>query len=80
MIKVYGMTIMQRTGQYRAVVACKTQAEAARAFGVSLHEFRNYGCQTSNLREIEAAMKEPGQIFGRPLNSRDDPYININGY
>lgn len=67
-MKVFGVNY---DGRSRRIVAAKTKKEAAQRLGVSLHQFRNYGCQTGNQEEIELAMREPGVVWsiGFALNS-----------
>jgi len=50
-------------GQIRAVVAVKSRAAAARAFGVKDSFLREYGSITANEQEVAAAMSKPGAVF-----------------
>jgi hypothetical protein len=59
------------------IVAAKSQAEAARAFDVSVHEFRSYGSATSNVREVAVANTRPGIVFERPLDDRNAEYTEV---
>ncbi len=56
-MKVFGANL---DGRYRGIVAATSQANAAALLGLSLHSFREYGCQTGNRDEIALAMQEPG--------------------
>lgn len=69
-LKVWGTLIVRHGlpgatshGQIRAVVAVKSRAAAARAFGVGNAYLRDYGSTTNNRKEIEAAMSKPGTVF-----------------
>lgn len=55
-------------GQRRAIVATTSQKKAAEAMGITLYEFRTYGCETGNKKEIEQAMSSPGTVFHCPLD------------
>lgn len=55
--------------QTRAIVAAPSQKAAAEAFGVSLHEFRNYGGETGNAGEIEVATSDPGVVYWSDLDT-----------
>lgn len=50
-MKVWGGTF---DGRKRLTVMARTQADAARAFGISTYLLRQYGGATSNITEIEA--------------------------
>lgn len=70
-MKVYGMLMWTneaapaRNGnrQVRRIVMAKNQKEAAALFRVSVHDLRNYGCETGNATEIAVASAKPGTVF-----------------
>lgn len=70
-LKVYGCGWM---GHSRRIVATTSQKEAAKLIGVSLSEFRNYGCETGNEEEIKVAMEKPGTAFERKRWSAKEPW------
>lgn len=61
-MKVWGTNIFWQGEQRRAVVAAKSQKEAARLFGVSLYELRNYASETGNEVEVRIASESPGRV------------------
>ena len=63
-LKVFGGLTMKRGSRFqeRTVVATTTQKKAADLLNMSLHEFRNYWCETGNEAEVEAAMAKPGEV------------------
>lgn len=72
-LKVFGINIHGRAprgryvhNQYRAVVAARSQAEAARLLGVGLYYFRGYGTETGNRIELALALGKPGTVFSVP--------------
>lgn len=68
-MKVYGTHLMAaewwptEARQPRVVIAAKSKAAAARALGLTLHSFNQYGSITGNKDEIAAAMSRPGIPF-----------------
>ena len=72
-LKVWGghLHIGDAKGQRRAIVATRTKAEAAKAFGVSMYWLNLYGSQTGNAEEIAVATAEPGVVFHRHIDDRD---------
>lgn len=60
----------RRVSQVRVAVAAHSQAEAARALGVTLGHLRNYGGETFNPQELEAALARPGVPMIRALDDR----------
>ena len=82
-LKVWGITLpsLPRDGlggpQVRGIVATTTKKEAARLFGVSLYDFVNYACETSNEIEINTAKVKPGQVFGSNLNDWEKSFKEI---
>lgn len=64
-LKVYGGTF---DGKHREVVAVTSGKKAATMFGISYNLFQQYGCETGNKKEIEAAMSQPGTVFIRKVN------------
>ena len=73
-MKVYGMIVQGPGRQYRAIVAVKTQKQAAEAFRVKLHHFRDYASATGNEHEVAVAMSKPGAVFWRPAHNYSVPY------
>jgi hypothetical protein len=74
-MKVYGTMLLAAPGwptecrQPRVVVAAKTKAEAARAMGITVYAFGQYGGVTGNPEEIAAAMSRPGVPFVQKAES-----------
>lgn len=67
-MKVYGVVL---GGRFRAVVAARSKAAAAEAFGTTVRHVTVYGSVTGNREEVEVAMAEPGVAWTRPCNSTD---------
>lgn len=63
-LKVYGGTVMRKTGQHRAVIAAHNAQEVADALGnASAYYVRRYWSVTGNVKEIEAAKARPGVLL-----------------
>jgi hypothetical protein len=60
--------------QAEVIVAAKSRAAAARAFGCSDHDLKNYGGETGNDIQITTAMAATGTVFWKPLNDVTDDY------
>ena len=57
--------------QVYAMVAAPTQTEAARLFGVSLHQFRQYASDPDG-PQVQPALDRPGVVLAHPLDSRGE--------
>lgn len=76
-LKVYGWTSQRYykgKPQARCIVAASSWAEAARLSGDKAHLMRTYGSTTSNAREVEAAMAQPGVVLARVLDDWTGEY------
>ena len=76
-MKVYGVSTYLRgiEKQVRVIVAARSEKAAAAAIGISLYEMRTYGSDTSNPKEITAAMSKPGAVFYKRTNAGEsEPY------
>ena len=82
--KVWGGMMMSRaTGKWeqrRVIVRARSQKEAAKMAGVSLHEFRGYWGETGNKLELEVADRvgmwvEVGERWNNPayVEVKDGP-------
>ena len=68
-MKVYGINWC---GRERRIVAARSQKEAARLMRTSVHNLREWGCETGNQEEIEQAMLEPGLVWSCEITGRTD--------
>lgn len=74
-VKVYGATLWVQAcppapngnRQARVIVAARSMADAARAFGHTASAIRNHCCKTGNAEEIRIATAHPGVALWRPL-------------
>jgi hypothetical protein len=79
-LKVYGVTLIVNEcppaangcRQARCIVASTSQSKAADLFGMTIGQFRSFGCETGNAKEIEVATAEPGVVFWSPLDWSED--------
>ena len=82
-LQVWGCTKHGRRGytpinswdrQTREIVAARSRAAAARAFGMEDRHLKDYGNVTSNAIECAVALAEPGVVFWRPLDQYKAPW------
>lgn len=71
-MKVYGGRFWLHTRYVHAVIAAKSQKEAAAKAGVALHEVRTYWSETANDHEIAAATAQPGVLLFSQKDYGDD--------
>ncbi len=86
-LKVFGTALMisredaaklklpSHVRQARVFVACPSMAAAARAFGISNYEARNYVGETGNESEVCYAMSSPGTVFATGMNYDKDAIV-----
>lgn len=75
-MKVYAYTSWHRecppapngSQQTRDIVAARSFAAAARAFGKSPSSLRPWCSETGNAEELSVALSKPGAVFWRPLD------------
>jgi hypothetical protein len=66
--------------QAELIVAAKSRAAAARAFGCSDYDLKNFGSETGNDVQIAVAMAAAGTVFYKPLNDVSDAYRPRDGH
>lgn len=80
-MKVYGTLLLAaewwptESRQPRVVIAANSKAEAARALGLTLNSFNQYGSETRNTHEVAAAMIRPGVPFVQKAESGPDQRV-----
>lgn len=76
-LKVYGGNL---EGRNRAIIAATSMKAAVQVikdayfYRMSLHEFRNYWCETGNEEEIRVAKASPGTLFSKPYHDTKASY------
>lgn len=74
MLKVYGITSMQKMGQVRVIAAVKNKKEFSQLLGYTVYD----ASMTNNEDEVRTAMAEPHIVFWRPLDSYRGPFRKLH--
>lgn len=65
-LKVYAISMVRNGKSVRAIIAAKSQKEAAKIAGWSLYAFGRYCAETGNEEEIKWAKANPGILLIHP--------------
>jgi hypothetical protein len=74
-LKFFTTHMMTPDGQVEAVVAARSKKQAAILYSMSISSFNSWCSETGNAGQIEAASREPGVVFAKPLDDTKADYV-----
>jgi hypothetical protein len=74
-LKFFTTHMMTPDGQVEAVVAARSKKQAAILYSMSISSFNSWCSETGNAKQIEAASRQPGVVFAKPLDDTKADYV-----